>query len=219
MPLGGTKTFGRLDSEEYVKLKGALSLDHERLVILHENGAFVENVFPRIEDFSTEEGVWVDKIRYSFSFVYDELASGNTHNIQSYSDDWNFSQPSDGNVQVTHSISAKIDLSPDDLSDKEKEDAIILSRQFCDGKSGLGNIPRSLFSSIHNYLKQYSSQTGQSLINSQLVQTNKNETSNIADGSYSLSETYELVSSVEQVQVAISVDEARIITATVSRRS
>ncbi len=174
--------FGKLDTEQFKQLVSALSVDRQRLTITHESGYFVKDVFPVIEGFSTEEDTWTNKIRYSFSFVYEQAATNTAAPVESYSDTWDWSESEDNVVEVTHNVSARGLNTSDNTSNNRLENA----KTFVAERLGTANIPASfppqitaIFGDIHNvtYIRRLYTES----IDKQ-------------EGSYSVTETFRLVS-------------------------
>jgi hypothetical protein len=93
----------------------ALSGDGEELQILHGNNStqpsgtpIVSGVFPRITDLSFDEGVWVNRIDYSFSAEYETNAADGTAPVDTTTDEWSFEEDNSNKViRVTRTVNAQ----------------------------------------------------------------------------------------------------------------
>jgi len=100
--------FGKMDKAYYAPLVSGVADDFQELIITHQSGVFVSGVYPRVTDVSFDESVWVNKVNYSFAFVYqNNIASGIAlSGVKDYSDTWDWGEGDDDTASLTHSVSA-----------------------------------------------------------------------------------------------------------------
>jgi len=111
LPSGDTATMIGLRDD----LVNALSGDNREFVLLHHIGStqpqgtpIISGIFPRVEGLTIEEAVYVNKLNYSFSLVYETNLASGTVPIESYSDDWGFEEDASNRViRITHDVNAK----------------------------------------------------------------------------------------------------------------
>jgi len=86
-------------------LTNALASGGQEWRVDYNNIPIISGIYPRVQSLSFSEGVWADRINYSFSFEYDEDFY-NT-GIQSYSESWQFDENEGGETaSASHTISA-----------------------------------------------------------------------------------------------------------------
>lgn len=96
-------------------LIAALSGNGEELLILHGNTStqpsgtpIVSGIFPRITDLTFDEGVWVNRIDYSFTVEYETNSVDGAAPVEDTTDEWSFEEDNSNKViRVTRSLNAK----------------------------------------------------------------------------------------------------------------
>jgi len=167
-------TFGSIDKDNFAHLASGLNEDYRELVIVHDSGTFTSGVFPRVEGFSTEESVWVNLLRYSFSFIYDDLPAGSGF-VDLYSDSWDWAEEDDDTVTVSHTIQAKgINTNPTGSSN-----SLTNARDFVRTRQGVGRIPTGLPERVYSLYNDKS-----------YVERLVSEAANPSDGNYSVTENF-----------------------------
>lgn len=92
----------------------ALSGNNREFRLLHwinstqpSGTAIINEVYPRVEGLSFTEGVWTNKIDYSFSLVYETNLVSGAVPVSDYSDGWSFQESEDKwLIRATHDVSA-----------------------------------------------------------------------------------------------------------------
>ena len=105
--------------------------------ITYEGNTVQSGIFPRVQDVNFEEGVWVDRINYTFSFVFDQALSGKTP-VDSFNETWTFEENDDRrSVTVNHDLSAVgVNTSASGISN-----ALVNARIFVLARTGYSNVP------------------------------------------------------------------------------
>ena len=113
-----TSESGQLDTliTKQDNLRDALGSGNQEWQITYDGTQIVSGIYPRVSNVTMEEGLWVDRVPYSFSFVYDEDFESNS--IKSYSESWDYTERADRRtVEINHSISAVgVDTNPSGVS-------------------------------------------------------------------------------------------------------
>ena len=113
-----TTESGQLDTliTKQDNLRDALGSGNQEWQITYDGTQIVSGIYPRVSNVTMEEGLWVDRVPYSFSFVYDEDFESNS--IKSYSESWDYTERADRRtVEINHSISAVgVDTNPSGVS-------------------------------------------------------------------------------------------------------
>lgn len=116
-------------------LKDALASGYQEWSITRDGETLVDNIYPRISNVAFEQGVWVDRINYSFTLEYDEDFY-NT-GIQSYSETWSFDENEDRETAtVVHQISAV----GQNTATSGESNAFTNAKTFVLGKTGYSNV-------------------------------------------------------------------------------
>ena len=118
-------------------LKRALTESgRQEWIITHEGNSVQSGIFPLVTNLEFAAGVWVDRIPYTFTFVFEQALSGKIP-VQSFQENWNFEENEDRSVTVSHDLSAVgINTSINDTSNSiQNAKLFILSR------IGYSNVP------------------------------------------------------------------------------
>ena len=87
-------------------LRNALGSGNQEWRLTYDGSTLIDGKYPRVQDVAIDEGLWVDKCGYTFSFVYDEDFEDT--GIESYSESWEYSESENRRtVTISHDISAK----------------------------------------------------------------------------------------------------------------
>ena len=98
---------GQLDTiiEKQNDLRDALGSGNQEWRITYDGISIVSGIYPKIQDVTIEEGLWVDRAPYSFTFIYDE--DFNSTGIKSYDESWQYAENEDRlTVEIIHDINA-----------------------------------------------------------------------------------------------------------------
>lgn len=86
-------------------LEHALASGSKMFVISKDGAAVISGVYPVVTNFNANEGVWVDRINYTFNLSYDENFYGS--GIASYTETWDFEEAPDRHTATAkHNVSA-----------------------------------------------------------------------------------------------------------------
>ncbi len=86
-------------------LKNALAAQNAEWKLWFNNIPYISGVYPKVSNFSVEQGIWVDNFNYTFTFEYDE--DFYSKHIQSYTESWSYEENEDREtITVKHDISA-----------------------------------------------------------------------------------------------------------------
>lgn len=68
----------------------------------------ISGIYPRVENLTFDEGVWVDQIPYSFELVYETNFTSGTVPVETFSDNWSFEEDENSRViRASHNVSAQ----------------------------------------------------------------------------------------------------------------
>ncbi len=158
-------------------LKNALAINNQEWKLYYNGALIVSGVYPRVSNLSFEEGVWVDRLNYSFSFEYDEDFY-NT-GIESFTENWNYDEDENGTtVTVKHDISAV----GQNTNPSGANNAFTNARTYVAAKTGYSNA----VSSSPFFAKASGSYSAYESLRSEQV--------DVGGASYSVSETFTLSS-------------------------
>jgi hypothetical protein len=129
---------GQLDKviEKQDQLRAALASGNQEFRIFYDSVPIVSGIYPRVENVTITEGVWVDRADYSFTLTYDnEVEDGDA--IESFSEAWQFEEEDNRRtVAVSHNISAVgLNTNPSGASN-----AIFNARDFVLARVGYSNV-------------------------------------------------------------------------------
>ncbi len=135
--LGSPSESGTFDQlfQKKTQLQQALASGHKHFRILSNNNTVLSGVFPRVNNVSIAEGVWANRIDYTFSLEYDEDFYNNS--IQSYNESWAFEESDD-----RRSATARHDISSVGLNTNPSgiNNAFVNAKSFVLGKTGYANV-------------------------------------------------------------------------------
>jgi len=153
----------------------ALKTDNAELQILENGSGLLSGVYPKITDFTMDEGVWFDRSSYSFTATYEEPI--NSNNISDFQESWTYEEDENRRtVTINHSVSAVgIDTSGN-------SNALSNAKTFVLTRVGSSNQPPS-----HPAFVQASGSTS-------AYEGVRTESANVTDGSFSISEVFNLSS-------------------------
>lgn len=175
-----TSESGQLDSiiTKQNNLRSALGSGNQEWRITYDGDTIVSGVYPRVEQVSIDEGLWVDRAAYTFSFVYDE--DFESTNIKSYSESWDYNERDDRRtVEIGHSISAV----GQNTNPSGASNALTNAKDYVLAKTGYSN---SVSSSP--FFTQVSG------VSSSAFETLRTENIDVEAGSYGVNETFILSS-------------------------
>lgn len=158
------------------QLRNEFSQDY-KLFVVKEDSQILASGFPKINNYSFDQGVWYNSVKYQISLSYpivvsDSFGSG----VDSFSNEWNYNERQDGNLEISHEISAK--GRPTYISGAELTSAFINAKDFVLNLAGSGVQPTGapFFTSL--------------VTNGQFFLDSKSERINVLDGTYSISENF-----------------------------
>lgn len=158
-------------------LKSALASGYQEWTINNNGTYLVSGVYPRVTNIQFDEGVWVDRLNYSFTFTYDE--DFYSHGIQGYSENWSFDETEDRRtVSVNHSISA-VGLN---TATSGSSNAFANAKTFVLAKSGYNH----LISGAYGFVQPSGTTSAYEELRSEQV--------DVQGGSFSISENFTLSS-------------------------
>jgi len=169
--------------------------------VKYENNTIISGIFPFVSDLNFVEGVWVDRIDYTFSFTFDEqLASGNP--IQSFNETWDFEENEDRrSVTANHSLSALgINTNPSGVNN-----SLSNARTFILGRTGYSNVPPGHPAFVE----------GSGVLSA--FEERRSESVDVAAGSFSVNESFTLSSGnfIHSRTAQLSIDADGISTVTI----
>jgi len=130
-------------------LIAALSGQGNEFRLLHHLGStspsgtpIISGVYPRVEGLTFDQGIWVDRIDYSFDLIYETNYVSGSVPISAYGDNWEFQENSDNRViGISHSVNAKgINTAISGGASTAMENA----RVWVNARMGVGTIPSNL---------------------------------------------------------------------------
>lgn len=195
---------GRLDYllSARKELQEALAADNKEFRILYNGVSQVSGIYPRVTNINFTDDIWVNRLDYSFSLVWDDDFYGD--GIQSWGESWDFSEEGDRRtVTASHSINAVgIDTNPSGANN-----AFTNARSFVLGKTGYSNAIAGTpaFTQVSGSYNAYELATRQEIINAEGGAYSVTETFVLSSGTYNHTYTEDL--SVDDTGVAtISID-------------
>ena len=150
----------------------ALKTDNGELSILENGSGLLSGVYPKITDFTMDEGTWADRSTYTFTAIYEEAVSSDA--ISDYSESWSYDEDENRKtINLSHSVSA-IGLDTSSSGNNALDNA----RTFVLTRVGSGNQPPShpAFAQASGTTTAYASQ--------------RSEDVDVAAGSFSINETF-----------------------------
>ncbi len=174
-------------------LENALKTSKQELRLQNGVTNIISGVYPRLINLQFSEGLWVDKIPYTFSFEYEE----NKYNtpISQYNEVWNYEESQDTTTAtVKHDISAiGINTNPSGINN-----SFVNARTFVLSKKGYASGFAPVFVSPSGTFNSY--------------EQTRTENSDIGTGAFSISENFILSSGnyILTQNGSFSLDEAGI---------
>lgn len=149
----------------------ALIVDRQNLFITDAFGFPILNVFPKVESFNFEEGVWVNRCDYTISFSAQEEEQDEF--IASASESWDSTKNNDNTITVNHTINAQGIRG--DYPTKNTFDAFTNAKNFVIDRLNQNAALQQFFIDASGY---------------SAYNHTKQETKNLEDGTYSITETW-----------------------------
>jgi hypothetical protein len=181
--------FGGIDFDKFVPFVSGLRHDRAELIITHESGVFVSGVFPRLEGLAIDEDSWVNKLKYSFELVYDEIDSavGVSGLVNSISDEWSWNEDDNDTVSVSHTVSAD---GINSAAEGSPSNALTNAKNLVDVRLGLNEIPATFPQRVFNLYNSTS-----------YIKRSQSESVNKQGGSYSVTEDFLFASGISNTCV------------------
>ncbi len=163
-------------------LVNALSGDNQEFVLRHHVGStaasgtsIISGIYPRVEGLSFAEGNYINTLDYSFSLIYETNLVSGVVPIDSYSDDWDFSEDASNRViRITHNVNAK---GINTTISGGLSNALENARTWVNARMGTSTIPSGL--------PQFSDS---GTLGTFVEQKYRSEAASVTDGTYSASE-------------------------------
>jgi len=116
-------------------LQNGLASGQQEWRVNFDGNPVISGIYPRVTSVAFAEGIWIDRMDYTFTFQYDE----DFHNtgIQSYTETWNFEEQDD-----RRTVSAKHDISAVGLNTTPSgvNNSVSNAMTFVLARTGYGNV-------------------------------------------------------------------------------
>lgn len=107
------------------------------LIITYQGDVVISGIFPKVSNVTIDQGVWVDRVNYSFTAQFNEELDPSGA-IQQFSETWDFQENEDRrSITATHNISA-VGI---DTSNGGTNNSLTNARTFVLSKLGYTNVP------------------------------------------------------------------------------
>lgn len=192
---GGNDDSFDLVYNKKLKLQAALASGKQPFLITQNGSPIVSGLYPLIQNVQFGEGVWVDRIPYTFSMIYEE--DSENLGISSYNETWDYEENADrSTATASHAISAVgINTNPSGLNN-----AFSNAKSYVLAKKGWSNVVASTPAFV------------QASGTYDAYEELRTENVDVAGGSYSINEKFTLSSGtyIHTSTASLSIDDASI---------